>query len=323
MSDNLREIGGYFGLEEFSGTEYHDGLIGVNSGRNALLYIIKSRKIKKLFIPAFLCDTVYKLCERENCEYEFYHIDSNFRPVFTGDLRDGEWLYIVNFYGQISNDEIIRFKSRYGNVIFDNVQDFFRKPVKGIDTIYSCRKFFGVPDGGYVSTDVVLEEPLEIDYSADRMTHILGRFEKSGSEFYSFFQENDENFYDLGLKSMSRITKNILKAVDYDSVISVRNENYEYLHNTLGNYNKLNLISPNGAYCYPFYCENGMEIKRKLAKIKIYIPTLWPDVSDNGNELETSYAENILPIPCDQRYNKEDMDRILKEMNVYEKFWRK
>lgn len=316
MSDNIKEIGGYFGLEEFTGREYHHNLIGVNSGRNALLYIIKSRKIKKLYIPSFLCDTVYKLCERENCEYEFYHIDSNFRPIFNGSLGSDEWLYIVNFYGQISDEEIILVKHRFDNVIFDNVQDFFRKPIKGIDTVYSCRKFFGVPDGGYVSTDSVLTEQLEPDYSSERMKHILGRFEKTGSEFYSFFQENDENFYDLGLKSMSRITKNILKAVDYDYIISKRNKNYSYLHKALGEYNKLNLTTPNGAYCYPFYCENGMAVKKELAKNKIYVPTLWPNVFEDGNKLEKDYAENILPLPCDQRYDMVDMDKILNYVNT-------
>lgn len=310
----VKEIGGYLGLEEFCGKEYYNELISVNSGRNALLYIIKAQNIKKLYIPSFLCDTVYRLCERENCEYEFYSIDKNFRPVFNKELKNGEWLYIVNFYGQISNNEILSLKAQYGNIIFDNVQAFFQKPEKGIDTVYSCRKFFGVPDGGYVSTDKVLGESLEEDFSADRMKHILGRFEKTGAQFYSDFQNNDENFYKLGLKAMSSLTKNILKAVDYDKVKLKRNENYVFLENALGKYNKLKLSAPDGAYCYPFYCKNGMEIKRELAINKIYVPTLWPNVLEQGNELERDYAENILPLPCDQRYGLFDMERIIDSL---------
>lgn len=312
---NLKEIGGYFGFEEFCGKEYHSDLLAVNSGRNALLYLLKARNIKKLYIPRFLCDTVAKLCEREGFLYAEYDIDKEFMPIFDKELNDGEYIYIVNFYGRISDEQTKEMKKRLNNIIFDNVQAFFRKPIKGIDTVYSCRKFFGVPDGGYVFTDAVLNAPLETDSSRKRMTHILGRFEQSGSEFYNEFQNNDEGFYDLELKLMSPITRNILKGIDYQRVIEKRNANFAFLDSELGVKNKLKAVFDNGPYCYPFYCENGIELKRKLAEEKIYVPTLWPNVFENGNDMEKDYAANILPLPCDQRYGLEDMKRVISRIN--------
>ncbi len=311
----MREIGGYFGLEQFSGKEYHQGLIGVNSGRNALLYVLKSRGVKKLYIPGFLCDSVSELCKREGYAYETYQVGRDFMPVFEGPLDAGEWLYVVNFYGQISNEQMLTLKQRHENVIFDNVQAFFQKPVPGVDTVYSCRKFFGVPDGGYVACDGP-ELPLEQDSSRERMTHILGRFEVCGSAFYSAFQENDELFYALPLREMSPITRNILCGVDYDRVRMVRNENYAYLESALGKINGLQLVAPDGPYCYPFYCKNGMALKKALAARKIYVPTLWPNVMGQGSLLECDYAENILPLPVDQRYGKEEMKRIVEELLI-------
>ena len=46
---------------------------------------------------------------------------------------------------------------------------------------------------------------------------------------------------------------------------------------------------------------------------KIYIPTLWPSVFDfsKANDAEYFMAENILPLPIDQRYEEEDMDFII------------
>lgn len=314
MSEKLKEIGGYFGLEEFCGKEYHGDLIGVNSGRNALLYILKAKNVKKLFIPLFLCDTVYKLCERENYPFEFYSVNRNFLPVFDRELKEDEWLYIVNYYGQISNEQVTCLKEKYGNIIFDNVQAFFQKPVRGVDTVYSCRKFFGVPDGGYVATDKLLLEELPQDSSKDRMKHILGRFEESGSEYYAYFQENDEKFYEEELKQMSPVTHNILRAVDYDKVRQKRNENYSVLQEALGKQNKLNFNMPDGPYCYPFYCENGMQLKKRLADKKIYVATLWPNVFGMGDVLAQDYAENILPLPCDQRYSKADMEYLVLQL---------
>lgn len=306
----IREIGGYFGLEAFSGEEYHKGLIGVNSGRNALLYVLKVRGVQKLYIPRFLCDSVSELCKREVVEYEEYSIDKNFLPVFTKTLGKDEYLYVVNFYGQISNEILCELHKQHKNIIFDNVQAFFQKPVTGIDTVYSCRKFFGVPDGGYVYTEKRLEEELLADISKDRMKHILGRFEETGTKYYGDFQANDELFYDMPLREMSALTRNILRGVDYELVRQRRNENYAVLENALASMNGLKLKTPNGPYCYPFYCKNGMDIKKQLAAQKIYVATLWPNVLELGGTLEKDYAENILPIPCDQRYGAEEMKYI-------------
>ena len=45
----------------------------------------------------------------------------------------------------------------------------------------------------------------------------------------------------------------------------------------------------------------------------IFIPTLWPAVLSlcSEDELEYDMANNILPIPVDQRYGTEDMQYII------------
>lgn len=309
-----KEIGGYFELETFSGTEYYSNLIPLNNARNALAYVLKARKIKKIYLPHFLCDSVAKICEREGYLYEKYSIDEKFLPVFEKKLCPGEYLYIVNFYGQISNKMLKQLKKKYNNIIFDNVQAFFQKPLKGIDTIYSCRKFFGVPDGGYLATNANPLENLEIDNSKDRTTHLLGRFEENASKYYGDFKKNDSLFVDLDIRYMSKLTHNILSGIDYKKVKEKRNQNYAILRRALGKKNELNVLKPDGPYCYPFYCKNGMQIKKELANRKIYVPTLWPNVLQLQDTIEKEYAENILPLPCDQRYGRTEMRRIIAEV---------
>lgn len=306
----MKEIGGYFELERFSGKEYHADLLALNNGRCALLYLLKARKIKKLYIPYFLCDSVSDLCDRYGYAYEYYPISRDFLPVFDKMLQEGEWLYIVNFYGQISNAQLAQLQKRYRYVIFDNIHAFFQKPIPGVDTLYSCRKFFGVPDGGYLATDIKLEEALEQDVSKNRMRHILGRFEGCATDYYADFKGNDSSFAQLPLRGMSELTHNLLRGIDYDAVREKRNENYRYLADALGAGNPLPLTMPDGPYAYPFYCPNGMEMKKRLAEKKIYVATLWPNVLELDGTLEKDYAENILPLPCDQRYGVEDMAMI-------------
>ena len=84
-------------------------------------------------------------------------------------LANDEYLYVVNYYGQLTKRKVLELKHRFAQIILDNTQAFFQKPLDGIDTIYSCRKFFGVPDGAYLSTNKRLSEELEIDISRERM----------------------------------------------------------------------------------------------------------------------------------------------------------
>lgn len=189
-------------------------------------------------------------------------------------------------------------------------------PLGDTDTIYTCRKFFGVPDGAFLYTDKKLNCDLENDVSMNRISHLLGRLEENANKHYSEYIVNEEAFINLPIRKMSLLTENLLRSIDYKIVQITRERNFLYLDNKLGVYNKLKLQVPVGAFMYPLYLANGVDIRKKLQEEKIYIPTLWPDVFDvcNESDLEYDMAKNILPIPCDQRYSLEDMEYMVSEV---------
>lgn len=317
----MREIGGYFELEQLISNEYYKDLIHLNTARNALLYLIKSKKIEKVYIPYYLCNSVSDMLDRYGYEYEYYRIAADFSPIFNKGLKKQEYLYVVNYFGQLSEDKIVSIKDKYSQIIIDNTHAFFQRPLNSIDTIYSCRKFFGVPDGAYLSTDKKLNEELKIDMSKDRVEHLLGRLEGTASDYYHNFLEVDERFNGEPLKGMSKISCNLMGAIDYQDVIRKRNGNYSHLENELNKYNQIKLISSKGPFCYPFYVENGFQLRENLAKKKIYIPTLWKNVLQvtPKESIEYQFSENLLPIPCDQRYDEEDMKYIVECIKAEEK----
>ena len=309
---NTKEIGGYFGLEKLISNEYYPDLAAVNNARCALLYIIKSRHYKKVYLPYFLCDSVRLVLERERIPFEEYRIDRSFLPLLDINTNSDEVVYIVNYYGLISEEQLISLKNRFGNIVVDNAQGFFTRPIEGVDTVYSCRKFFGVPDGGYAYTDAEFQENIPVDVSMGRMKHILGRFEgNSASDYYDYFNNNDESFKKIELRHMSKLTHNILGAIDYQAAKRQREKNFMFLSKALGKSNILEMNCPPGPYAYPFYIQNGMTIKKELAQRKIYVATLWPNVIGTGLDIETEFTENILPLPCDQRYVETDMQRVV------------
>ena len=309
----MKEIGGYFELEKLIDNEYYKNMIRLNSGRNSLIYVLKSKKIKKVYLPFYLCDSVSNKVIQEGYEVDYYSIDKEFNPILDKALGPDEYIYIVNFYGQINNERLLEYKKQYKRIIIDNTHAFYQEPILNIDTIYSCRKFFGVPDGAYLYTNIELNEQLEIDNSKDRIKHLVGRLSGKACDFYNDFQKSDEEFETENLKSMSIFTKNILGAIDYYKVKESRNTNYNVLYENLKEVNQLNVKLVDGAFSYPLLVDNGDEIRKKLIDNKIYISMLWPNVPKHVSEdsIEYKYSKNILPIPCDQRYNSNDMNYII------------
>ncbi len=310
----MKEIGGYIELDTYHLPMLHEGAIALNCGRNCLAYLFKSREIKKLKIPYFICNSIFNVCDREGVEKSYYHIGLDFRPISDLTLADDEWLYLVNLYGQLSNDEINKYVERYHRVIVDQANGYFEEPLPGVDTFYTCRKWFGVADGALLYTDTPLSDEFTLDESYDRMRFLLGRYERTASEFYGEYNANNKFFIDEPIKQMSKLTRNLLHGIDYKSIQAKRKKNFECLHEKLKDKNQLN-IKP-AEFMYPFMVENGAEIRKRLQAEKIYIPTLWPTVFEvtGENDLEYGMAKNILPLPIDQRYGSEDMKYMTEKI---------
>ena len=269
-----KEIGGYLELERFTGSMLHEKALALSSGRACLSYLIEQRKIRKIALPDFNCDIV--------------------EHPKTLQTEEDEWLYLVNFYGQLSPDELQRIAARVPRLIVDNAQAYFDLPLKAVDTLYTCRT-------------------LPADESRERMGFVLGRFERPAGEYFAAAAQNNDDL-SMEPKSMSELTKNLLHAVDYDRVKTKRTENFRLLHEGLGSVNCLNLRVTEGAYAYPLMLPEGQKIRKKLIEQKIFVPMLWPNVPEQqpADSEACRLAVQILPLPCDQRYGAEEMAFIIK-----------
>lgn len=308
----MREIGGYIELEHHDGSLFHEKALALNCGRNALAYLCRARNIQKVWIPHFLCDCVDQLLDKISVEWSCYRIGRDFLPNIDLSVERDDWLYVVNYYGQVSNASIQALKQQYPHLIVDNCQDYFRTPVAGVDTLYTCRKFFGVPDGAFLYTNAPAIDDLERDISYGRMPYLLGRVERPASEFYAEYVQSNADFAKEPVKRLSRLTENLLRGIDYARVQRVRTANWRRLSERLGKLNELALTETVGPFAYPLLVPNGRMLRKKLIEQKIYVPTLWPAVLERCGEAtwEHRLALDLLPLPVDQRYGADDMDYI-------------
>ena len=212
------------------------------------------------------------------------------------EVSDGEWMLLADYYGQLHEGDVARaLEASGGRLVVDETQGFFREPWEGADTFYTCRKWFGVADGAYLATSdgARLGGELPRDESHARMGFVLGRFERPASEFFAEASSNNDVFAEEPAKLMSPITENLLDEA-------------------LSDINALELRKPGGAFMYPLMVDGAQGIRKKLIQAKIYIPCLWPDVGDDAGRLAKSLSFDVLPLPVDQRYGKDEMVRILE-----------
>ena len=107
-----KEIGGYFQLElDPEKNEYHSEALKLNIGRSCLQYIIRAKKYKKIYVPAYICDHILQPIKNENASYEFYSINKNFEPIFNMPIRDNECFLYVNYFG-INGRNVINVASK-------------------------------------------------------------------------------------------------------------------------------------------------------------------------------------------------------------------
>ena len=316
----MEPIGGYFGLELAHGSEYHKDAIRLNTGRNCLEYILRARGYKKVYLPYYTCEVVLEPFAKLGVEYEFYHIDIHLEILDKFTLKANEALLYVNYYG-LKQRYVESLAAKVGErLIVDNTQAFYAQPIEGIDSFYTCRKFFGVPDGAYLYTDKFLDVELEQDQSYDRFMSLTKRLDLGAEAGYAEFRELSKSLVGQPIKRMSNLTQRMMQAINYAVIAKQRRENYMQLQKELGSSNSVDLPMEDDAVpmVYP-YLTSSEGIREKLIDNKVFVARYWPNVLEWTvmDDIDYILAYQLQPLPIDQRYGVKDMNRISTIIKKY------
>jgi hypothetical protein len=313
----MNSIGGYFELELRKGEEYHKNAYRLNTGRNALELILKIKQYKKVYIPYYTCDVLLEPLNKLKIDYEFYSIDENLEPIFNCNItKENEGFLYINYFG-LKDSFISNLSLSYKNLIIDNSQAFYAFPKPSIPTFYSCRKYFGVPDGAYLYMEGVSELDFPLDYSSKRFKHLLKRIEFGAESGYKDFKTNENSLIGQPIMQMSKLTKALLCNIDYKFARKKRIENFLILQEKLYKYNGLKIKLDNKCVpmVYPFLT-NKTNLRQKLIENKIFIASYWNNVINwsNTDSLEYKYATQLVPLPVDQRIDRNKIDVLFKNI---------
>jgi len=317
MTNEGNAIGGYFELElpPIREALYVDAM-SFQSARSALLALLRAQKVGHVWVPLYICDAMLAPFRATGTRLQFYSLSNDFEIVEDIQLGENDWVVYVNYFG-ICTEAAQRVVKKYGKrVVCDHAQAFFAAPEQCLATIYSPRKFFGVPDGGLLVTHVDVESPTIFqDVTLQSVAHLIKRLSIGAEGGYADYVAAEKSFDDIEPRMMSAFAKRILFAVDMSHVATKRQENFNFLHSNLSPLNRLHLHFAEATcvpLCYPFLPASS-SLREHLRSRRIFTATYWPEVlaRSTSGSFEAEMANKLVAIPCDQRYEKEDLQRIV------------
>lgn len=316
----MKTYGGFLPLDacgkEFYSENRGYDIVRFNAARYALAAAFKDGAYKKLWIPVYTCQSIYEVLESEKIEYSTYNINTSFLPELEA-IGEKECIVITNYYGIGARKLYTYALEKFRNIIFDNTQSFYEKPIlkDNVYNIYSPRKFVGVSDGAYlISKNIHKCCDVLQDLSYGRATYLFKSTECGTNMSYREYLQGEQDLAGSGTRKMSVLTRTILGNIDYGAIREKRRRNFEQLHKELGRENELKVdMTEECPMVYPFLTEKkGETLRDYLVENKVFIPQWWKWVvsNKNANDFERRISQYIYPLPIDQRYSEEDMKAL-------------
>ena len=311
-------IGGYFELELPPGSgELYPNALRFQSARAAFLALLRAGRPRRIWMPWYNCETMLEPPAMAGVPVAHYRIDERFDIVDDIVLGEDEWLLAVNYFG-IGEAALARTFARFGpeRIVVDHSQALFSPPPDCLATLYSPRKFFGIPDGGYLITQLEVPMPEEQDTgSIARFEPLIMRLDRGAEAGYEAIRAARATLRGQPPRRMSTLTQRLLEHIDYGSAQERRLRNYARYHRALGADNALPAPAEpaHAPLCYPFW-NHRADLHAALAAQRIFVAKYWPNIrgaSGTPGDLEYRLSTQCLALPCDQRYGDAEIESVI------------
>ncbi len=303
---------------------------------------------RTVLIPAYTCQTVITPFEEAGWACIFFNVFKSLR-IDVNHLnnlveRHHPSLLVVHPYFGMDLDEnetkaLLSIKNFGVKVVVDLTQCIFsNQKLPFADYIVgSYRKWFAIPDGGFMITqnNCNINQPIEenepfVERQTDAM-YLRGQY----------FRNEDQRTKQISIRlsksadhvaeknisphRMSVLSCQLLEKEDKLNNQQRRINNFNYLHDSIKKNNKYAFVCTNidqittAPLYFTIYVENRRDLQLQLAKESIYAPVIWP-VEDEKvliSENVRYIYDHLLAIPIDQRYDERDMERVVDVINNF------
>lgn len=325
-----------------AGSDY----VWMSTGRSATRMVLRTilerqpNILKVALIPAFTCHTVIEPFIEAGFEVHTLPMNLNLESTTYDILKTlsesrATILLVHRFYGFDTlpgfNQLISEIRTQGVVVIEDCTQCLYSTFERSEADYYvgSIRKWCGVPDGGFavcregkfknkpVCSDDALEiakrEACELKYAymfngADCKPESKKRYREA-----EHILDTQSSFYAIG-----KLSALIQTNLDQKCLAKKRRGNYSFLAEGLRNHSGIQLVFRELPIdviplYLPVFVRNRDEVQSLLADNAVYAPVVWPkaDCCPLVCSVADELYDYLLCIPIDQRYDLDDMSRIL------------
>lgn len=340
MNSDNKIIGGMFGLPETVepkvAIEPHqwkfldESNLFIANARSGIMILIDLLEPASVWMPSYLCPTMIEAVEQNKTNLRFYEVGYNLHISLTDwvdQIQTGDLVVLIDYFGfPLSSKVAGLVKEQGGYVLEDACQALLSEHVGQHSdfALFSPRKFIGVPDGGIlvsccnVNFDDVELKPAPVSRWLKMLEATINRreFDQYGGErlWYQLFQECESaNF--PGYFAMSDLSRGLLfNAFDYAKIAKRRIENYLLLKNAFHDIVIFRSL-PEGTVPLGFVIRHidRDNIRQQLFAEQIYPSVHWQIKGLVPKEFGESHllANQIMTLPCDQRYGADSMYRLI------------
>lgn len=296
---------------------------------------------RTVLVPAFTCDTVPEPFEKQGWRVASYPVDE--KLFTTPDMlleaaeKSGASVAVLHRYFGFDTlpdgAEAVRELRRRGvTVIEDRTQCLYSEtePLDADYTVASIRKWCGVPDGGFAvcregtlcgkpgTHNAALEQAKkEAAYAKYRWM-----FENIGekTDFLAMYRDAEEILDGQTVAyAASPLSLAMQAALDTDTLRRKRRENFSVLLDGVKGLSGLRAVFPalpDGVVplYFPLWVEGDRAaLQGYLRQADVFAPIVWPkgETMPPVCEAADGFYEQLLCIPVDQRYDCDDMERVV------------
>ncbi|WP_373938100.1 hypothetical protein L0990_01050 [Vibrio kanaloae] len=307
-------IGGYnqLSLQSF-GSGFGEDIYNYQSARAALYSFCSAQNIKEIYVPNYICDSIFPALKSLGIRIYFYSINDNLLPEKFPIIKNtkSSKVLIVNYFGLLSEElkEIVMKEPEA--FIVDNSQALFNDHLEGATSIYSPRKFLGLPDGGFLKTSEKIKLPTTLYDASKKIGHLLLRAAGDVQGGYEQFLEAEKALECYLPKKMSLISSFLIECNNFKKIKECRQYNYNELNSKFKSINRLSFKFTNQVpLCYPLKLDfNVSHICKELVGEKIYLPRYW-DNKSNGS-LGQDIFHKTLFLPVDERIDEMNISKLI------------
>ncbi len=344
----MRSIGGEFeidlGMLRGIDLNFNSSLFLFSTGRMALKVILchlkKTLAKNVIHLPYYICSSVVEVCITEGFELKFYEINSAFElsMEYLDNIQFNEVLLTVCYFGIVSDNDIIKkVKNNRPDIhcISDHVMSYWTLQSTYSDYSFtSLRKHFAIPEGGIIYSKRSLNfkewTTKENSFYLDKYIAATFKFLNTSDSIFLHFFQNGERKLDEEITEITKasvLANHLYNNTNFIEFAEIRLANAKYV------YDKGNEVGLDFIFSYdgksipqhiPIWVNDSQKLRKALFSENIFLPIHWP-VHDYNLDSKTSLKMNAnsISLVIDQRYNEDDMHRLVMTVSEFNNKLRK